>query len=81
MRFFMEFSTNKSFWSIALLSIAVWSAISFYWAGYYRGKKLADSQISYQQQEIDRLHREIVILKNYSLRASFSTTKTRNQPL
>lgn len=62
------FNADKSIaWSVILLGIATWSAFSFYWTGYYNGKRLNQNEITKQQREIAKLQEQINVLESNSL--------------
>lgn len=63
MRNFVGWATNKSFWAIILLVISIWSAFSFYEAGYEKADAINNIIITEKEKEIVRL-RNMLIIEN-----------------
>lgn len=61
MRNFIGWATNKSFWAIILLVISIWSAFSFYEAGYAKAEAINNAIISEKEKEIVKLRNMLAI--------------------
>ena len=61
MRNFIGWATNKSFWAIILLVISIWSAFSFYEAGYKKAEAINTAIISEKEKEIVKLRNTLII--------------------
>mgnify|MGYP004562086793 FL=1 len=68
MREFIGLVTNKSIWAIILLVISIWSAFSFYDAGYEKAEARGNEIISEQNKEIVKLRNMLSIDNNIPIR-------------
>lgn len=74
------FNTDKSIvFSFMLLAISAWSAWSFYWTGYYKGKNLSQEKIVAQQHEISKLRQQLITAQGEAITVELSSgTKVSN---